>query len=90
MANILITGGSRGIGAANVRRLAREGHRICFVYKESIETAHSLMRVLQAEGCEVVGVQCDVRQSSQVQSVVETMQENWGGVDVLINGAGIS
>lgn len=90
MANILITGGSRGIGAANVRRLAREGHRVCFVYKESIETAHSLTRVLQAEGCDVIGVQCDVRQSSQVQSVVETMQENWGGVDVLINGAGIS
>lgn len=62
MANILITGGSRGIGAAIVRRLAREGHRICFIYKESIETAHSLMRVLKAEGCEVICVQCDVRQ----------------------------
>ena len=90
MANILITGGSRGIGAANVRRLAREGHRVCFVYKESIETAHSLTRVLQAEGCDVIGVQCDVRQPSQVQKVVDTMNNNWGGVDVLINGAGIS
>lgn len=90
MANILITGGSRGIGAANVRRLAREGHRVCFIYKESIETAHSLTRVLQAEGCDVIGVQCDVRQPSQVQKVVDTMNNNWGGVDVLINGAGIS
>ena len=90
MANILITGGSRGIGAATVRRLARDGHHVRFIYKESIETARSLSRVLQAEGCDVVGVQCDVRQPAQVQLVVDTMCKNCGGVDVLINGAGIS
>lgn len=90
MANILITGGTRGIGAATVRRLAREGHRVCFIYKESIETAHSLTRVLGAEGCEVVGVQCDIRHPSQVHEVVDTLAENWGSIDVLINSAGIS
>lgn len=90
MANILITGGSRGIGAATVRRLARDGHRVCFLYKESIETAHSLSRLLQAEGCDVIGVQCDIRQSAQVQMTLDAVQEKWGSVDVLINCAGIS
>lgn len=90
MANILITGGSRGIGAATVRKLARDGHRVCFIYKESIETAHSLTRLLQAEGCDVIGVQCDVRQPAQVQNVVEAAAANRGSFDVLINNAGIS
>ena len=90
MANILITGGSRGIGAATVRRLARDGHRVCFLYKESIETAHSLSRLLQAEGCDVVGVQCDIRQGGQVQMTLDALHESWGTVEVLINGAGLS
>lgn len=37
MSNILITGGSRGIGAANVRRLAREGHRVCLFIKKALK-----------------------------------------------------
>lgn len=90
MANILITGGARGIGAATVRKLARDGHRVCFIYKESIETAHSLTRLLQAEGCDVIGVQCDVRQPTKVQEVVAAVTENRGDIDVLINNAGIS
>lgn len=90
MANIVITGGTRGIGAAIVRMLARDGHRICFLYKESIEIAHSLSRVLQAEGCDVVGVQCDIRYSAQVQSAFEQILTNWESVDVLINDAGVS
>ena len=48
--NIIVTGGSRGIGEAIVRRLAKDGHAINFLYKEQIEKAHSMTRVLQAEG----------------------------------------
>lgn len=90
MANIVITGGSRGIGAAMVRLLARDGHRICFLYRDSIETAHSLARFLQAEGCDVTAAQCDISKPGQVQAIFEGMREKWGPADVLINNAGIS
>lgn len=90
MANIVITGGSRGIGAAMVRLLARDGHRICFLYRESIETARSLSRLLQAEGCDVTAVQCDISRPGQVRTIFDKMCEQWGAADVLINNAGIS
>ena len=90
MANIVITGGSRGIGAAMVRLLARDGHRICFLYRESIETARSLSRLLQAEGCDVTAVQCDISRPGQVRTIFDNMREKWGPADVLINNAGIS
>lgn len=88
--NIIITGGSRGIGEAIVRCLAKDGHTIAFLYKEQIEKAHSMSRVLQAEGCNVFGVQCDIRDSAHVQSAIGHIIESWGYVDVLINCAGIS
>lgn len=45
MANYIVTGGSRGIGAATVRKLARDGHKVCFLYKQKVERAHSLARL---------------------------------------------
>lgn len=88
--NIIVTGGSRGIGEAIVRRLAKDGHAINFLYKEQIEKAHSMTRVLQAEGCNVHGIQCDISDSARVQAVIAPMFEHWGHVDALINCAGIS
>ena len=88
--NIIVTGGTRGIGEAVVRRLAKDGHAVMFLYKEQIEKAHSMTRVLQAEGCEVHGIQCDVRDSARVQKIVDYIRDFWGHIDVLINCAGIS
>lgn len=88
--NIIVTGGTRGIGEAIVRRLAKDGNAVMFLYKEQIEKAHSMTRVLQAEGCEVHGIQCDVRDSARVQKIVDHIRGFWGHVDVLINCAGIS
>ena len=88
--NIIVTGGSRGIGEAIVRRLAKDGHAINFLYKEQIEKAHSMTRVLQSEGCNVHGIQCDISDSALVQAVIAPMFEQWGHVYALINCAGIS
>lgn len=88
--NIIVTGGSRGIGEAIVRRLAKDGHAVNFLYKEQIEKAHSMTRVLQAEGYNVHGIQCDISDSARVQAVIAPMFEHWGHVDALINCAGIS
>ncbi len=88
--NIIITGGTRGIGEAMVRRFARDGHSICFLYKEQIEKAHSMTRLLQAEGVDVQGIQCDVRDSARVQETIAQAMAHWGQIDALINCAGIS
>lgn len=90
MAHILITGGSRGIGAAMVRVMAREGHDVCFFYRENIEMAQSLVRQMGAENHPVLAMQCDVSNSYEVTSSVETLMEKWGSIDVLIANAGIS
>ena len=91
MANYIVTGGSRGIGAAIVRKLAREGHSVCFIYKERVETAHSLAKLLRAEGCDVYGIECDIRDGARVALIMEDILEHWDGhVDGLINSAGIS
>lgn len=90
MARILITGGSRGIGAAMVRTLAHEGHDVCFFYKSSIDQAQSMTKVLRAEGCSVMAIQCDVSNSYTVQCAVNTLLEKWQEIDVLICCAGVS
>ncbi len=91
MANYIVTGGSRGIGAATVRKLARDGHKVCFLYKQKVERAHSLARLLRAEGCEVYGIECDIRDGARVARVMNGILEKWEGrVDGLVNCAGIS
>lgn len=90
MARILITGGSRGIGAAMVRVMARAGHDVCFFYKESIDMAKSLVRMMSAEGHSVLSMQCDVSNSYEVDQAVANLLAQWDGIDVLIANAGIS
>lgn len=81
MKKVLITGGSRGIGAACVRRFAREGYRVYFNYTKSYETAKIL-----SEETGAVGIKCDVSDSADVNK----MYEQTGNVDILVNNAGIS
>lgn len=79
--NVLITGGSRGVGAAAVRRLCALGHRVRFFYVSSHEKAMALAAETGAEA-----VQCDVADPAAVAAGVEA----FGPVDVLINNAAIA
>ena len=90
MANIVINGGSRGIGAAIVRLLAEDGHAIRFLYKERVDKAEALEQALQAEGHDVRGIQCDIRSSETVRQTFADILGEWEHVDVLVNCAGIS
>ena len=90
MANIVITGGSRGIGAAIVRLLAADGHTIRFLYRERVDKATALEQTLQAQGHDVRGIQCDIRQSDTVRDTFAAILAEWQQVDVLINCAGVS
>ncbi len=84
MKKILITGGSRGIGAACVRKFAENGALVCFVYKSSHEKARELARKTGA-----VAICADLSDKDQASKAVKKAHEEMGGIDVLINNAGI-
>ena len=77
---VVITGGTRGIGAAAVRRFSAAGDRVYFLYEKSTELAQQLG---QENGA--VGIQCDISQEDAVNQAFEQI----GHVDVLVNNAGI-
>jgi len=81
MRSVVITGGSRGIGAAMVRRFAAGGDRVYFLYASSVDSA----RALEAE-TGAVAIQCDVSDEAQVRDAFAQIPR----VDVLINNAGIA
>ena len=80
MRTVLITGGTRGIGAAAVRRFSAGGDRVCFLYEKRTDLAE---KISQETGA--AGFQCDVTDEARVQQVFEEI----GPVDVLVNNAGI-
>ena len=86
----LITGGSRGIGAACVRALAQDGYAVAFLYHRSADKAAQLVQTLRAEGRDVSGFQCDVAEAAQVQTVLEEILRTYRRIDVLVNCAGIA
>ncbi len=82
---VLITGGSRGIGACAVRRFAREGYRVAFTYLKSEEIAISLANEVGA-----LAIKADGASSEQINDAVRATLEKFGRIDVLINNVGIS
>lgn len=82
---ILISGGSRGIGRACVERFCRDGHSVAFLYRNSRKDADELMRATGAKA-----IRCDVSDSREVCEAVASACAELGGIDVLINNAGIS
>jgi 3-oxoacyl-[acyl-carrier protein] reductase len=85
----LVTGGSRGIGRAIVSALAREGAKVAFVYHSNREAAETLIEELKRDQLETVAFQCDVKQKSAADQVVEAVIEKWGKLDILVNNAGV-
>ena len=81
MANVVITGGSRGIGAAAVRRFADRGHRVWFLYAASEEAA----KAVEAE-TGATGIRCDVADGQAVKAAFRSI----GEVDILVCAAGIA
>ncbi len=86
---ILITGGSRGIGAAVVRLLAGLGAHVAFTYREQEEAAGGLARSLRAEGREVLALRSDQRSGEDAREAVRALEEAWGGLDAFVGNAGV-
>ena len=86
---VLVTGANSGIGAAIARELAAAGARVAVNYLVHPEATDALLAQLRAGGGEMLGLQADVSEPAQVAAMYAELDRQWGGVDVLINNAGI-
>ncbi len=85
----LVTGGSRGIGTAIVRRLVTEGATVAFTYQQSADAAQALAGELEAGGAHVLALQADAANADAVAGAVDAVVRRFGRVDILVNNAGI-
>ncbi len=88
----LVTGGSRGIGAAIVLRLAEEGANVAINYasSNSREKAEEVKKQVEELGVQAMIVQADVGMKNQVDSMIELVESQLGEIDILVNNAGIA
>ena len=85
----IVTGASRGIGAAVARRLASDGFAVVVNYASSSREADALVAELQAAGGQAIAVKADVSRADDVRRMFETSEQQLGKVDVLVNNAGV-
>lgn len=90
MKTVLITGASRGIGAAAARLFAKNGYAVAVNYCHSQEAADSLIAEITAQGGEAFTVQADVSRANEVQQMVQAVYDRCGHLDVLIHNAGFA
>lgn len=86
----LVTGGSRGIGAAIVKRLAREGADVALTYSSSPGLASEVVKEAQARGVKSLTIQADSRDAGALVAAVERTVDELGGIDILVNNAGVA
>jgi 3-oxoacyl-[acyl-carrier protein] reductase len=85
----LVTGASRGIGAAIARALAAEGADVAITYEKSAESAAKVVSAIKAKGRRGVAIQADSADGDAVQASVDRAVAELGGLDILVNNAGI-
>lgn len=85
----VVTGGASGIGRALCERLAGAGARVAILDMDG-GAAEELAAALRASGAQVMGLSCDVRELSRCEAAIEQVARAFGGVDLLVNNAGIT
>jgi 3-oxoacyl-[acyl-carrier protein] reductase len=86
----LVTGGSRGIGAAIVKRLAQEGAHVALTYVNKPDQADDTVKAAQEFGVRALAIQADSADAEAVVAAVERTVKELGGIDILVNNAGIA
>ncbi len=86
---VLITGGSRGIGAATAHLLAQAGADIAITYKKDKKAAERVRKDVESLGPECLVVRADAAVARQVRTAVRTVHSHFGAIDILVNNAGV-
>ncbi len=86
----LITGGSRGIGAAIARKFAELGANIAIVYAGNQEAAQSVCGLCEGFGVKAAAYQCNVADYEEVKTTVAAVRKDFGSIEILVNSAGIT
>ncbi len=84
----MITGGARGIGRAVALALAVRGWRVAIAWRKSATEAVQTLADIQALGAQALSIQADVSAPAEAESLVRRVEQEWGRIDALINGAG--
>ncbi|MFD8124638.1 SDR family NAD(P)-dependent oxidoreductase [Streptomyces albidoflavus] len=86
----LVTGGSRGLGAATVRLLAEQGADVAFTYVSSEKRAQAVVDEVRGKGAKAVAFKSDQADTSRAPALVDAVVAHFGGLDILVNNAAIS
>jgi len=84
----LITGGSRGIGAAIAKRLAADGANVAITYTKGADAAASVVEKIKGSGRKAIAIQADATDAAAVEAAVEKTVATFGQIDILVNNAG--
>src|SRR6476659_5035476 len=84
----LITGGSRGIGAAIAKRLAADGANVAITYTKGADAASSVVKEIERAGGKAIAIQADAADAEAVRHAVDSTVTTLGRLDVLVNNAG--
>ncbi len=85
----LVLGGSRGIGAAIVERLAADGAQVAFTYASSPDNAETLRAAIEAKGGQAVAIKADSADAAQIEAAVDQTLARFGRLDILVVNAGV-
>src|SRR5471032_1527483 len=85
----IVTGASRGIGAAVARRLANDGFAVVVNYASSSKEADALVAELAAQGTKAIAIKADVSNADEVRALFDATEQQLGKIDVLVNNAGV-
>lgn len=88
--NILVTGSSKGIGAAIIKKFASKGWNVVINYNFSQKEAHDLETYIKRYNIKVLNIKCDVKNEVEVKNMFTKIKEEFGNLDVIVNNAGIS
>jgi 3-oxoacyl-[acyl-carrier protein] reductase len=84
----LVTGGSRGIGAAIAKRLAEDGAKVAITYTKGADAAAAVVKAIERTGGKAIAIQADAADADAVMAAIERIVATLGGLDVLVNNAG--